>query len=191
VIPVAVQEEFWIGSGSPQGLPDPFFNTKMTPSEVQVLKKLMASSLKRYTKAIFFLLDYCETGSDYRRMKKQGQTREDLFESMKRFMRKVKSDKTWLEDLEAALNLMGGGIIDRFKDDFTGNIDVGEHMDELDFIIVPMVFAGVHTRLISYYTGLSKEAIRMRKSRYHQKFRNLDNENSADYLDALDDKIKR
>ena len=163
----------------------------MTPSEVQVLKKLMASSLKRYTKAIFFLLDYCETGSDYRRMKKQGQTREDLFESMKRFMRKVKSDKTWLEDLEAALNLMGGGIIDRFKDDFTGNIDVGEHMDELDFIIVPMVFAGVHTRLISYYTGLSKEAIRMRKSRYHQKFRNLDNENSADYLDALDDKIKR
>lgn len=169
----------------------PFFNTKMTPSEVQVLKKLMASSLKRYTKAIFFLLDYCETGSDYRRMKKQGQTRDDLFESMKKFMREVKSDKTWLEDLEAALNLMEDGLIDRFKEDFSGNSDVGEHMDDLDYFIVPMAFAGVHTRLIAYYTGLSNEAIRMRKSRYRRKFRNLGNENSADYLDAMDDKIKR
>lgn len=158
----------------------------MTTTEAQELKQIIASSLGRYTDTLSFLMDYCEIGSDYRRMKKDGLTRDDLFESLERFLRRVRNDTTWQKDLEAVLNMTEDGIIDRFKDDFSGKYKAGEHMDSLDFLVVPMSFAGFQTKIISFFTGLSCEAVRMRKSRYRRKFRSLGNDNSFDYLRALD-----
>lgn len=110
---------------------------------------------------------------------------EDIVIEYRSELRKLRNEDKWFEDLVKAINISENGLVDRFYADFMDNVTTGLSMDSQDLKIVPMMFAGFPIKIICFVTGLSESAVRMRKTRYKEKFYRLGNANTEEYVSRL------
>ena len=110
---------------------------------------------------------------------------EDIVIEYRSELRKLRNEDKWFEDLIKAINISENGLVDRFYADFMDNVTTGLSMDSQDLKIVPMMFAGFPIKIICFVTGLSESAVRMRKTRYKEKFYRLGNANTEEYVSRL------
>ena len=110
---------------------------------------------------------------------------EDIVIEYRSELRKLRNEDKWFEDLVKAINISENGLVDRFYADFMDNVTTGLSMDRQDLKIVPMMFAGFPIKIICFVTGLSESAVRMRKTRYKEKFYRLGNANTEEYVSRL------
>ncbi len=110
---------------------------------------------------------------------------EDIVIEYRSELRKLRNEDKWFEDLVKAINISENGLVDRFYADFMDNVTAGLSMDSQDLKIVPMMFARFPIKIICFVTGLSESAVRMRKTRYKEKFYRLGNANTEEYVSRL------
>ena len=110
---------------------------------------------------------------------------EDIVIEYRSELRKLRNEDKWFEDLVKAINISENGLVDRFYADFMDNVTTGLSMDSQDLKIVPMMFARFPIKIICFVTGLSESAVRMRKTRYKEKFYRLGNANTEEYVSRL------
>lgn len=110
---------------------------------------------------------------------------EDIVMEYRSELRKLRNEDKWFEDLVKAINISENGLVDRFYADFMDNVTTGLSMDSQDLKIVPMMFAGFPIKIICFVTGISESAVRMRKTRYKEKFYRLGNANTEEYVSRL------
>ncbi len=122
---------------------------------------------------------------DNKELNKKDKRIEDIVMEYRSELRKPRNEDKWFENLVKAINYSENGLIDRFYTDFSDNVTTGLSMDSQDLKIVPMMFAGFPIKIICFVTGMSESAVRMRKTRYKEKFYRLGNANTKEYVSRL------
>lgn len=101
-------------------------------------------------------------------------SRDELVDSFRDMMRDLRKDKDINISMEEILNSWKGGIMKKFRSVFGTDSPTGIRMSEEDFELAPYYFSGMKQKTISYLTGFTENAIKVRKYRIKQKIENLD-----------------
>ena len=108
---------------------------------------------------------------------------ESAQEKLKRFhtaLAEFRNDADFILGLEEGLNVGKKGIMRRLRNCF------GHQLKEEDYKILALLFAGIDAPGISYVTGLKIPTIRVRKSRYKERFLKLeDGPDKALFLEEI------
>ena len=99
--------------------------------------------------------------------------RDELVDSFRDMMRDLRKDKDINISMEEILNSWKGGIMKKFRSVFGADSSSGIRMSEEDFELAPYYFSGMKQKTISYLTGFTENAIKVRKYRIKQKIENL------------------
>ena len=100
-------------------------------------------------------------------------SRDELVYSFRDMMRDLRKDKDINISMEEILNSWKGGIMKKFRSVFGADSSSGIRMSEEDFELAPYYFSGMKQKTISYLTGFTENAIKVRKYRIKQKIENL------------------
>ena len=100
-------------------------------------------------------------------------SRDELVDSFRDMMRDLRKDKDINISMEEILNSWKGGIMKKFRSVFGADSSSGIRMSEEDFELAPYYFSGMKQKTISYLTGFTENAIKVRKYRIKQKIENL------------------
>ena len=108
--------------------------------------------------------------------------KEDLISEFRSALNALKKDRQFIADIEKALDLNHQDIIARLRKTFSG--DAEHKMDEMDFQLLVLFFAGFSSQSISFILSMSNEAVRVRKCRYKKLFLSM-GEAGSDFVSML------
>lgn len=122
----------------------------------------------------------------HRRENRQGRFgKEEIIAQFRSELADLRSDKRFLHSLEDMLNRQHDGVIEQLHRDFSGVHPDNPVLNETDFVMLILLFAGFSNPAISFYMDLSDNAVRSRKKRYKQLFSTLPDARGSAYLRLL------
>lgn len=108
--------------------------------------------------------------------------KEDLIEEFRSALNALRKDRQFISDIEKALDLNCRDIIARLRETYSGK--TGHKMNEQDFQLLTLLFAGFTPKCASFILNMSEESVRMRKTRYKKLFISA-GEAGADFAERL------
>ena len=108
--------------------------------------------------------------------------KEDLIEEFRSALNALRKDRQFISDIEKALDLNCRDIIARLRETYSGK--TGHKMNEQDFQLLTLLFAGFTPKCASFILNMSEESVRMRKTRYKKLFIST-GEAGADFAERL------
>ena len=120
-----------------------------------------------------------EDASVRKREERMGkQTRDEIITTFRTQLNDLRNDKSFISILEQSLNLTNNGIMDRIRKCLPSE-------KELDYSILTLLFSGFSIKGISFILRMSEPSLRMRKTRYKQRFEVLSEPERSVFLNKL------
>lgn len=133
------------------------------------------SDLQRLSESFFSW----EDNSVKKREGKRGLfTRDDTISSFRMQLSELRNDHTFITALEQSLNISESGIMTRSR-------QLLPNAKELDYTILTLLFSGFSIMSISFLLRMSEASLRMRKTRYKQKFSEFPEPERSLFLEKL------
>ena len=127
----------------------------------------------------------------YRMQKKLGffQTEGEILDCFRTHLESLRCNVTQLGELEKALDLYEDGILSRIRKAYTQYGTWSNRLDDRDYLILTLLFAGFGNQQISFITGINYDLVRKRKSRYLHKIKTLGSPDAAFLAERLESVI--
>lgn len=111
--------------------------------------------------------------------------KEAVISSFRHELKGLRSDTTFLQSIEDALNQSQGQIMQRLRSDFSGLNSFAPKYKESDFRFVMLFFAGFSNKSVSFILDMTDEAVRSKKKRCKQQFLSLPEGRGKEYVELL------
>ena len=104
--------------------------------------------------------------------------KDDIISLFRRQLGELRDEHAFIESLEHSLNIKEGGLMKRAR-------QLLNQEKELDFSILTLLFSGFSIKSMSYLLRMSEASLRMRKTRYKQRFESLPEQERTLFLAKL------
>ncbi len=127
----------------------------------------------------------------YRVQKKLGnfRTEGEILDCFRTHLESLRCNVTQLGELEKALDLYEDGILSRIRKAYAQYGTWSNRLDDKDYQILTLLFAGFGNQQISFITGINYDLVRKRKSRYLHKIKTLGSPDAAFLAERLESVI--
>ena len=104
--------------------------------------------------------------------------KDDIISLFRRQLGELRDEHAFIESLEHSLNIKEDGLMKRAR-------QLLNQEKELDFSILTLLFSGFSIKSMSYLLRMSEASLRMRKTRYKQRFESLPEQERTLFLAKL------
>jgi hypothetical protein len=98
----------------------------------------------------------------------------------------MRNDQDWFVQLESLVNLHREKIMERVRSACSEQHNRKQKLTESDYRTLLLMFAGLPDKSIAFFMDMTYGAVRMRRSRYRNFFRQMNHPDSAYFLRSLD-----